>query len=108
MASPRGRIQLSSEVFVSFAQNREDVVLHRALEGVTRGRYIDVGANDPAHESVTKAFKTMKPLYVPTMATPFTFGNAPAHTPNHAAFSTVLKDGKWVNTGHKLVMDYTK
>ncbi len=42
--------------FVSFAQNREDVVLHRALAAVRDGRYIDVGANDPTLDSVTKAF----------------------------------------------------
>jgi FkbM family methyltransferase len=43
-------------LFVSFAQNREDVVLFRALKDVTNGFYIDVGAHDPVVESVTKAF----------------------------------------------------
>lgn len=42
--------------FVSYAQNREDVMLRRALAGVTRGFYVDVGANDPVLDSVTKAF----------------------------------------------------
>ena len=42
--------------FVSFAQNREDVVLFRALKGVAQGFYIDVGAHDPVIDSVTKAF----------------------------------------------------
>lgn len=42
--------------FVSYAQNREDVVLHRALRDVERGRYVDVGANDPVEDSVSKAF----------------------------------------------------
>lgn len=42
--------------FVSFAQNREDVVLFRALKGVTAGFYIDVGAHDPSLDSVTRAF----------------------------------------------------
>lgn len=42
--------------FVSFAQNREDVVLFRALKDVTAGFYIDVGAHDPVIDSVTKAF----------------------------------------------------
>ncbi len=31
----------------SYSQNGEDVVLWRALRGVTGGRYIEVGANDP-------------------------------------------------------------
>lgn len=45
-----------NSVFVSFAQNREDVVLFRALKDVTNGFYIDVGAHDPVIDSVTKAF----------------------------------------------------
>jgi len=42
--------------FVSFAQNFEDVMLWRALKHVENGFYIDVGANDPSIDSVTKAF----------------------------------------------------
>ena len=42
--------------FVSFSQNYEDVMLWRALKDVSNGFYVDVGANDPTFESVTKAF----------------------------------------------------
>src|SRR5579859_3557422 len=42
--------------FVSYAQNYEDVLLHRALKHVVRGFYVDVGAQHPVNESVTKAF----------------------------------------------------
>lgn len=42
--------------FVSYAQNFEDVLLWRALKGIDQGFYIDVGANDPITDSVTKAF----------------------------------------------------
>ncbi|OHC27615.1 MAG: methyltransferase [Pseudomonadales bacterium RIFCSPLOWO2_12_59_9] len=42
--------------FVSYAQNFEDVTLWRALKLFGPGRYIDVGANHPARDSVTKAF----------------------------------------------------
>ncbi|MBV8357668.1 MAG: FkbM family methyltransferase [Deltaproteobacteria bacterium] len=42
--------------FVSFAQNHEDVMLYRALREVKQGFYIDVGAQDPVIDSVTKAF----------------------------------------------------
>ena len=42
--------------FVSYAQNAEDVLLFRALKDVRNGTYIDVGANDPVGDSVTKAF----------------------------------------------------
>ncbi len=43
-------------MFVSYAQNFEDVILYRALKQVKNGFYIDVGANHPTNDSVTKAF----------------------------------------------------
>jgi FkbM family methyltransferase len=43
-------------MFVSNAQNFEDVILWRALQGVEKGFYIDIGANDPDVHSVSKAF----------------------------------------------------
>jgi FkbM family methyltransferase len=42
--------------FLSYAQNFEDVMLRRALKSIGPGFYIDVGAHDPAIDSVTKAF----------------------------------------------------
>ncbi len=42
--------------FDSFAQNGEDVVLWRALGHIAHGRYVDVGANHPTNDSVTRAF----------------------------------------------------
>jgi FkbM family methyltransferase len=47
---------LKSNLFISYAQNFEDVLLWRALKNITNGFYIDVGANDPKIDSVTKAF----------------------------------------------------
>lgn len=41
---------------VSYAQNYEDVMLWRALGHVDQGVYVDVGANDPTVDSVTRAF----------------------------------------------------
>ncbi|WP_371324646.1 FkbM family methyltransferase [Dechloromonas sp. ZY10] len=43
-------------MFISYSQNFEDVMLWRALGHVARGFYIDVGANHPSEDSVTKAF----------------------------------------------------
>lgn len=43
-------------MIVSFAQNYEDVMLWRALKRVKQGRYLDIGAQDPIHDSVSKAF----------------------------------------------------
>ena len=42
--------------FISYAQNHEDVMLWRALKHVQNGFYIDVGANHPSDDSVTRAF----------------------------------------------------
>ena len=42
--------------FVSYAQNFEDVMLWRALKHIKQGCYIDVGAQDPIHDSVSKVF----------------------------------------------------
>lgn len=42
--------------FVSYAQNFEDVLLWRALRHVEHGRYLDIGAQDPVNDSVSRAF----------------------------------------------------
>src|SRR5579871_4262386 len=42
--------------WISYAQNFEDVLLMRALRNVQNGFYIDVGAQSPLDDSVTKAF----------------------------------------------------
>ena len=41
---------------ISFAQSGEDVVLARAFRGRNEGLYVDLGANDPVVDSVTKHF----------------------------------------------------
>lgn len=41
---------------ISYAQNFEDVVLNRVFHNVDQGHYIDIGAFDPAIDSVTKHF----------------------------------------------------
>jgi FkbM family methyltransferase len=46
----------SDHPFISFGENAEDVVLHRALGEVTDGRYVEVGAHRPTQSSVTRAF----------------------------------------------------
>ncbi|HWW06779.1 FkbM family methyltransferase [Collimonas sp.] len=42
--------------FISYAQNFEDIRLWRVLRHVENGFYVDVGANHPSHDSVTRAF----------------------------------------------------
>lgn len=41
---------------VSYAQNYEDIMLLRALGDIEHGFYVDVGAQDPVEDSVTKLF----------------------------------------------------
>jgi len=41
---------------ISNAQNREDVILWRALHHVTAGRYVEIGANHPTIDSVSRVF----------------------------------------------------
>jgi FkbM family methyltransferase len=41
---------------ISYAQNFEDVMLWRALRHIPQGYYVDVGANDPIVDSVTRWF----------------------------------------------------
>ncbi len=43
-------------MFVSYAQNFEDVILHRALKSIENGFYIDIGAQDPVIDSVSLGF----------------------------------------------------
>jgi FkbM family methyltransferase len=47
---------LSDKLLISYAQHAEDIMLYRALKDLSHGFYIDVGAHDPEHFSVTKAF----------------------------------------------------
>ncbi|WLH13112.1 FkbM family methyltransferase [Pseudomonas hefeiensis] len=42
--------------FISYAQNFEDIRLWRALKSEKNGFYLDVGANHPTEDSVTRAF----------------------------------------------------
>lgn len=41
---------------ISHAQNREDIILSGFFKGLSKGFYVDVGANDPSADSVTKNF----------------------------------------------------
>ena len=41
---------------ILYVQNQEDVLLNRVFQGLSDGFYIDVGANDPVVDSVTKLF----------------------------------------------------
>lgn len=42
--------------FITYAQNREDVILAAYFKDVENGFYVDIGANHPIEDSVTKHF----------------------------------------------------
>jgi len=46
--------RLPRELMISYAQNFEDVLLHRVFGDLDRGFYVDIGAFDPVLGSVTK------------------------------------------------------
>lgn len=47
---------LNQHYLISHAQNREDIILSGFFRDVSTGFYVDIGANDPAIDSVTKLF----------------------------------------------------
>lgn len=46
----------TDKYIVSYAQNQEDIILAGFLKAVQKGFYVDIGAHDPVHDSVTKYF----------------------------------------------------
>jgi FkbM family methyltransferase len=51
--APEIRPVAFNPTFVSYAQNGEDILLHRIFGGMTSGFFVDVGAGDPIVHSVT-------------------------------------------------------
>ena len=47
------------DLMISYAQHGEDVVLRRLFQGSPAGFYVDLGANDPLIDSVTKHFSLL-------------------------------------------------
>lgn len=46
----------AKKTVVSYAQVLEGIILYNVFDNINYGFYIDVGANDPIHDSVTKLF----------------------------------------------------
>lgn len=66
--------------FVSYAQNFEDVMLWRALKHIANGFYIDVGAQDPVVDSVSRGF--------------YEIGWRGVHVEPTARYSTMLRQNR--------------
>lgn len=53
---PLSTIDIIDKSTLSYAQNREDLIIHEFFKNLNDGFYVDVGANSPIHDSVTKIF----------------------------------------------------
>lgn len=76
--------------FVSYAQNREDALLWRALGHVDQGFFIDVGAGDPDHETVTKAFSLAGWRGVNVEPSPQSFPTLAERRPNETNLNVLV------------------
>lgn len=79
--------------FVSYAQNFEDVVLWRALLDVSNGRYLDIGAQDPDKDSVSKAFYEAGWLGVHVEASPYYANKLRNARPNEEVIQALVGEG---------------
>lgn len=84
--------------FISYSQNFEDVLLHRAFGNVEAGTYIDVGAGDPVIDSVTKAFYDTGWSGINIEPLPRFFERLVAQRERDANLAVVLSDHEGMNT----------
>jgi hypothetical protein len=78
--------------FISYSQNCEDVLLHRALRSISKGHYVDVGAGDPKINSVTKAFYDAGWTGINVEPLPFRFQRLVAERPRDVNLGIVVSD----------------
>jgi FkbM family methyltransferase len=75
---------------LSYAQNREDVLLARVLEEIDHGFYIDVGSNDPNTLSVTRAFYEKGWNGINIEPSPFYYSRCSQYRPRDINLETAL------------------
>jgi len=49
-------VKVINNHIISYAQNREDIIIDAFFKSKKSGFYVDIGANHPVHDSVTKLF----------------------------------------------------
>lgn len=87
----------------SYAQNKEDVLLARILGRVKNGFYVDVGANDPTHHSVTRHFYDHGWNGINIEASPYWFQRIVNERPRDINLNLAASDTRGVLTFHELV-----
>ena len=82
--------------FISYSQNYEDLMLWRALKGLSNGFYIDVGAAWPNKDSVTKAFYISGWNGINIEPNPELFSELNLHRPRDINLQiAILKSNDW-------------
>ena len=87
---------------VSFAQALEDVLLFRALGTIEAGFYIDVGANDPITDSVTRMFYDLGWSGINIEAAPFWHGKLVKDRPRDINLNVAASDQSGTLTFHEI------
>lgn len=77
-------------MFVSYAQNFEDVLLWRVFKDVKEGFYIDVGAQDPVNDSISLAFYEHGWRGVHVEPVPTSADKLRAHRPDEEVVETAI------------------
>ena len=86
---------------ISYAQNREDVLLARLFPGQTDGFYLDVGANHPVEHSVTKHFSEIGWRGINVEPHPIQFGRLVEDRPRDVNLNLGVSDREGTLTFHQ-------
>jgi len=87
---------------VSYAQNFEDVMLWRALGHIKRGQYLDVGAQDPVVDSVSRAFYEAGWRGIHVEPTPFYAGRLREARPDEIVIEAAVTSAKGLITFYEI------
>lgn len=86
----------------SYAQNFEDVLLWRALRDVENGRYLDIGAQDPIQESVSRMFYEHGWRGIHVEPTPTYAAALRAHRPEEIVIEAAVATSAGLITIHEI------
>jgi FkbM family methyltransferase len=87
-------------MFLTYAQNFEDVILRRVLQDVAHGFFVDVGAHDPEYMSLTKAFSDSGWRGI-NIEPSSTFHRFPLARPNDINLNCAVSDHDGIATLHE-------
>lgn len=91
--------------WISYAQNREDVLLRRVFGDAPSGFYIDVGACDPVHLSITKHFYDLGWRGINVDASPPAWARMKADRPRDVNLNVGVSNRKGSMTFYRAIAD---